>query len=56
MGYLPTVTDAQLPADLAEAISLTPAQQAALLTPDYAYLAQNSQRILDFWNRDFKGG
>ena len=56
MGYLPTVTDAPLPADLAEAISLTPAQQAALLTPDYAYLAANSQRILDFWNRDFKGG
>ncbi len=56
MGYLPTVTDAQLPPDLAEAISLTPAQQAGLLTPDYAYLAANSQRILDFWNRDFKGG
>jgi len=56
MGYLPTVTDAQVPPDIAEAISLTPEQQAGLLTPDYAYLAANHQRILDFWNRDFKGG
>lgn len=56
MGYLPTVTDAEIPADIATAISLNEQQRARMLTPDYAYLAQNHQRILDFWNRDFKGG
>ncbi|HYF06475.1 MAG TPA: extracellular solute-binding protein, partial [Acetobacteraceae bacterium] len=56
MGYLPTVTDAQVPADIAQAISLTEQERANLLTPDYAYVAQNHQRVLDFWNRDFKGG
>ncbi len=55
MGYLPTVTDAQLPPELAEQISLTPEQREHLLTPDYAYVAANHQRILDFWNREFKG-
>ncbi len=55
MGYLPTVTDAEIPADIAEQINLTERQRAGLLTPDYAYLAANHQRILDFWNRDFKG-
>jgi putative spermidine/putrescine transport system substrate-binding protein len=55
MGYVPTVTDAPLPEALARQISLTPEQQANLLTPDYAYLAQNHQRVLEFWNREFKG-
>lgn len=55
MGYLPTVTDAALPPELAQRISLSEADRARLLTPDYAYLAQNHQKILDFWNRDFKG-
>ncbi len=55
MGYAPTVTDAQLPPDLARQISLTPEQTARLRTPNYAYLAQNSQAIMDFWNREFKG-
>lgn len=55
MGYAPTVTDAPLPPDLARQISLTPEQQETLRTPDYAYLAQHSQEILDFWNKEFKG-
>jgi putative spermidine/putrescine transport system substrate-binding protein len=54
MGYVPTVTDAPLPADLAAQISLTPEQQAKLMTPDYAYIAANNQPLLDFWNREFK--
>ena len=55
MGYGPTVTDAPLPADLARQISLTEAQQAKLRTPDYAYQASMAGRLLDFWNKEFKG-
>ncbi|MDQ8731510.1 ABC transporter substrate-binding protein [Bradyrhizobium sp. LHD-71] len=55
MGYVPTVRDAQLPAELAREISLTEAQQATLKTPDHAYLLQHTASILDFWNKDFKG-
>lgn len=55
MGYLPTVTDATLAPELAGRISLSEADRGRLLTPDYAYLAQHHQRVIDFWNRDFKG-
>ncbi len=55
MGYVPTVTDAPLPPELARQISLTEAQQAKLRTPDYAYQASMSARVLDFWNKEFKG-
>jgi ribonucleoside-diphosphate reductase alpha chain len=36
-------------------ISLTEAQQAKLRTPDYAYQASMAGRLLDFWNKEFKG-
>ncbi len=55
MGYGPTVTNAQLPGDLAGAISFTPEQQKAFRTPDYAYQAAQLPAVLDFWNRSFKG-
>lgn len=54
MGYAPTVTDAQLPAELAKQISLTPEQQAKLRTPDYEYIAKNQVALIDFWNKEFK--
>ncbi|WP_315736636.1 MULTISPECIES: PotD/PotF family extracellular solute-binding protein [unclassified Bradyrhizobium] len=54
MGYVPTVTDAVLPEDLAKQVSLTEAERARLLKPDYAYAAGRSQRTLDFWNKEFK--
>ncbi|WP_315811187.1 PotD/PotF family extracellular solute-binding protein [Bradyrhizobium sp. SZCCHNR2028] len=54
MGYVPTVTDAVLPEDLAKQVSLTEAERARLLQPDYAYAAGRSQRTLDFWNKEFK--
>ncbi|MGJ5153730.1 ABC transporter substrate-binding protein [Bradyrhizobium sp. SZCCHNS3052] len=54
MGYVPTVTDAPLPEDLAKQVSLTEAERARLLKPDYAYAAGRSQRTLDFWNKEFK--
>ncbi len=55
MGYVPTVSDAVLPEDLAKQVSLTEADRARLLKPDYKYLTERSQRTLDFWNKEFKG-
>jgi putative spermidine/putrescine transport system substrate-binding protein len=55
MGYVPTVTNAPLPPELAAQIALTPEQQAKLNIPDYAYLAANNADLLQFWNRQFNG-
>jgi putative spermidine/putrescine transport system substrate-binding protein len=55
MGYLPTVTDASLPPEIASQISLTEAEQARLRAPDYDYLLRSHGEILDFWNKQFKG-
>jgi putative spermidine/putrescine transport system substrate-binding protein len=55
MGYLPTVTDARLPPEIASAISLSEADQARLRSPDYDYLLRSHAEILDFWNKQFKG-
>nr|WP_283949578.1 extracellular solute-binding protein [Limobrevibacterium gyesilva] len=54
MGYVPTVTNATLPDDLAAQIALTPEQQARFRLPDYEYVAQHAAEIFDFWNRQFK--
>ncbi|WP_407165277.1 PotD/PotF family extracellular solute-binding protein [Bradyrhizobium sp. ORS 111] len=55
MGYVPTVSDAVLPEDLAKHVSLSEADRAKLLKPDYKYQTERSQRTLDFWNKQFKG-
>jgi putative spermidine/putrescine transport system substrate-binding protein len=55
MGYVPTVSDAVLPEDIAKQVSLSEADRAKLLKPDYKYLTDRSQRTLDFWNKQFKG-
>jgi putative spermidine/putrescine transport system substrate-binding protein len=55
MGYVPTVTDAVLPEDLAKQVALSPDERAKLLKPDYKYYAERSPRTLDFWNKQFKG-
>ena len=54
MGYVPTVKDAKLPADLAKQISLTEAQQAKLRPLDYAFMQAQQSGNLDFWNKEFK--
>ena len=54
MGYVPTVRDARLPADLAGQISLSEAQQAKLRPLDYAYMQAQQGANLDFWNKEFK--
>ena len=55
MGYVPTVSDAVLPEDIAKQVSLSEADRARLLKPDYKYLTERTQRTLDFWNKEFKG-
>jgi putative spermidine/putrescine transport system substrate-binding protein len=54
MGYVPTVTDAVLPEDLAKQVSLSEEERTKLLKPDYKYQADRMQRMLDFWNKQFK--
>jgi putative spermidine/putrescine transport system substrate-binding protein len=55
MGYVPTVSDAVLPEDIARQVALSEADRAKLLKPDYKYQTERSQRTLDFWNKQFKG-
>jgi len=55
MGYVPTVSDAVLPEQIATQVSLSEADRARLLKPDYKYQTERSQRTLDFWNKQFKG-
>lgn len=55
MGYIPTVSDAALPEDIARQVALSEGDRAKLLKPDYKYQAERSQRTLDFWNKQFKG-
>ena len=55
MGYVPTVSDAVLPEGLAKQVSLSEADRARLLKPDYKYQTERAQRTLDFWNKQFKG-
>jgi putative spermidine/putrescine transport system substrate-binding protein len=54
MGYVPTVSDAVMPEDLARQVSLSEADRARLLKPDHKYQMERSQRTLDFWNKAFK--
>jgi putative spermidine/putrescine transport system substrate-binding protein len=44
-----------LPEDIATQVSLSEADRAKLLKPDYKYLTERSQRTFDFWNKQFKG-
>jgi putative spermidine/putrescine transport system substrate-binding protein len=55
MGYVPTVSDAILPEDIARQVALGEGDRTKLLKPDYKYQAERSQRTLDFWNKQFKG-
>jgi putative spermidine/putrescine transport system substrate-binding protein len=54
MGYVPTVTNASLPADLAGQIGFSSADQEKFRVPDYDYQAKVLPAILDFWNKEFK--
>src|SRR3546814_15099634 len=55
MGYLPTVTNAELDRDIRTQIDLTEEERARLWEVDYKYIAEQLSGMLDFWTRDFKG-
>jgi len=55
MGYLPTVDDVTLPQELDREINFTPEQRDQMLKLDLDYLQQNQARVLDAWNKTFKG-
>lgn len=54
MGYLPTVTDAALPAQLEAELRLGNSGSIKLLPQDYAAAVKNQSAALDFWNKHFK--
>ncbi|WP_273689903.1 ABC transporter substrate-binding protein [Ketogulonicigenium vulgare] len=55
IGYLPSVTNAVLPPEIAAQVQLTPEQQANMKPIDNAYFTANQADIFDFWTREFKG-
>jgi len=55
MGYVPTVTNATVPPEIAREISFTPEQQERFIRPDYEYMAANNSQLLEWWTREFKG-
>ncbi|MFT3802081.1 MAG: extracellular solute-binding protein [Burkholderiaceae bacterium] len=54
MGYVPTVTNARLPAELAAQIAFTPQEQEHFKVPDFAYFSQALPKFQEYWARDFK--
>lgn len=54
MGFAPTVTSAKLPPELEARVTLSEADRAKLLKPDYGYLMRSQPEVLDFWNKQFK--
>jgi putative spermidine/putrescine transport system substrate-binding protein len=55
MGYNPTVTNADVPADLNERIGFKPEEVDQLVQPDYGYLTENDVALKDWWDKTFKG-
>jgi putative spermidine/putrescine transport system substrate-binding protein len=54
MGYVPTVTNAKLPPELAAQIAFTPEEQSRFKVPDFGYFAQAMPALQQYWSRDFK--
>jgi putative spermidine/putrescine transport system substrate-binding protein len=54
MGYAPTVTNADLPAELGAKVDLPPEVRKNLLVQDQEYLLENDPQLQDWWNRVFK--
>lgn len=55
MGYMPTVSDAVVPAEVASEIGFTDAERENFLEPDYAYTVAETPKMLEWWNQTFKG-
>lgn len=55
MGYVPTVTNAPLPAELEKKLTFTPEEQAKFILPNYEYIAANNNDLREWWQREFLG-
>jgi putative spermidine/putrescine transport system substrate-binding protein len=53
MGYAPTVSNAQLPPELAQKLTFSAEEQAKLKAPDYGYVAKENQNLTQWWDREF---
>ena len=53
MGYGPTVTNAELPPDLAKKLAFSPEELKRFLTPDYAYVSKEYNNLKQWWEREF---
>ncbi|TAM84834.1 MAG: extracellular solute-binding protein [Candidimonas sp.] len=55
MGYLPTVDDAKVPADLHAKIGFTDAEREHFVKPDYAYIEKHNIDISNWWSQNISG-
>ena len=55
MGYNPTVTNADVPADVEKRIGFSGDEKKRLVDLDYAYMAKTDVANQDWWNKSFKG-
>lgn len=55
MGYNPTVTNAEVAADLNKRIGFTPEAIKKLVNLDYGYMTQNDVPLKEWWDKELKG-
>jgi putative spermidine/putrescine transport system substrate-binding protein len=55
MGYNPTVTNAEVPANVQKRIGFTAEEKKLLIDLDYGYQAKNDAAFKDWWDKSFKG-
>ena len=54
MGYLPTVSDAEIGDETRETLGFTDAEREAFVRPDYGYIAEQMSDTMTWWNQTFK--
>ncbi|MBT9386469.1 extracellular solute-binding protein [Pseudooceanicola sp. CBS1P-1] len=54
MGYLPTVSNAEIPDEMRQTLGFTDAEREAFVHPDYGYVAAQLSDTLTWWNQTFK--
>ncbi|MEQ8817593.1 MAG: extracellular solute-binding protein [Thalassobaculum sp.] len=54
MGYNPTVTNANVPAERNERIGFTPEQIAKLVDMDYGFMTDHDVELKEWWDKEFK--
>ncbi|MDF2368584.1 extracellular solute-binding protein [Sneathiella sp.] len=54
MGYMPTVNNAPIPADLVEKIGFTEEEREKMHGPNFAYQAEQQPKVSKWWDQEFK--